>query len=113
MAQRVVVTHIDDLTQKEGEDITTETFSLNGKMYEIDLSPANRAKLEKALKPFIEAGRKVKKGQAGTATRTAPSASGNKETAEIRAWAKENGHSVNERGRIPADIKALYLAAKS
>jgi hypothetical protein len=29
----------------------------------------------------------------------------------VRAWAREQGLAVNERGRIPADIQAKYDAA--
>lgn len=31
----------------------------------------------------------------------------------IRAWARENGVEVGERGRIPASVKAAYAAAMS
>lgn len=36
---------------------------------------------------------------------------GNKDTAEIRKWARENGHSVNDRGRVPAEIREAYEKA--
>lgn len=29
----------------------------------------------------------------------------------IRSWAKANGHSVRDRGRVPAAVTAAYLAA--
>ena len=32
-------------------------------------------------------------------------------TAEIRAWARENGHRVSDRGRMPAEVVAAYEAA--
>ena len=38
-------------------------------------------------------------------------AGGNKDTAEIRKWAKENGYSVNDRGRVPAEIREAYEKA--
>ena len=31
--------------------------------------------------------------------------------AEIRAWAQANGHAVSDRGRIPAALRELFLAA--
>ncbi len=31
--------------------------------------------------------------------------------AEIRAWARQRGHKVSERGRIPAQIIAEYEAS--
>ncbi|MCW8220116.1 Lsr2 family DNA-binding protein, partial [Streptomyces griseolus] len=36
---------------------------------------------------------------------------GNKDTAEIRKWARENGHNVNDRGRVPAEIREAYEKA--
>ena len=31
--------------------------------------------------------------------------------AELRSWARENGHAVSDRGRIPAAISAAYYEA--
>lgn len=33
--------------------------------------------------------------------------------AELRSWARENGHTVSDRGRIPASVSAAYLEAQS
>jgi hypothetical protein len=33
------------------------------------------------------------------------------ETATIRAWARENGHEVSERGRIPKAVVQAYQSA--
>jgi TorA maturation chaperone TorD len=41
---------------------------------------------------------------AGTAT-------DREQTQAIRAWARKQGHKVNDRGRIPADIVAAYHSA--
>jgi hypothetical protein len=59
--------------------------------YEVDLGPASREKLEKALAPFLKNAREA----------TAP-------VAAIREWAKGAGHSVKEKGRIAGDIIAAY-----
>src|SRR3954468_22266892 len=32
-------------------------------------------------------------------------------TADVRAWARSNGHTVSDRGRIPAAVQAAYDAA--
>ena len=37
--------------------------------------------------------------------------SGDNRTAEIREWARQNGHKVNERGRIPASVVEAYEKA--
>lgn len=50
----------DDLDGSD--DAETISFGFGGVVYEIDLGQKNRAKLEKALAPFIEAGRRVPRG---------------------------------------------------
>jgi hypothetical protein len=32
--------------------------------------------------------------------------------AELRSWARENGHAVNDRGRVPAAVIAAYRQAR-
>jgi hypothetical protein len=33
------------------------------------------------------------------------------DTSAVRAWAKDNGYEVADRGRLPADVTGAYLAA--
>jgi nucleoid-associated protein Lsr2 len=40
-----------------------------------------------------------------------PVRSGREETHAIREWARQNGHKVSERGRIPKSILEAYQAA--
>lgn len=98
---------IDDL---DGSEITdagkTIQFGLEGKIYEIDLSEANAAKLRSALAPFIKAGRPAA-GSRARGTSRKPS----DDLAAIRAWANANGYTVGDRGRIPADARAAYEQA--
>jgi hypothetical protein len=42
---------------------------------------------------------------------TAPSGSARERDSHIREWAKQRGHKVSERGRIPASIIAEYEAS--
>jgi len=58
MVQRTVTIFTDDLTDTEGEDIATHTFSLDGVGYEIDLNPDSHQLLLDALAPFLKVGRK-------------------------------------------------------
>lgn len=61
--QRTVTIHIDDLDGRQIRSATggTVLFSLDGVAYEIDLSAKHRRELEKALDPYIAAGRKLPK----------------------------------------------------
>ncbi|MFG2951831.1 histone-like nucleoid-structuring protein Lsr2, partial [Streptomyces adustus] len=81
-----------------------------GKAYEIDLNDKNAANLRKALEPFIAAGRKAKPSM-GARVRGVVSKVGSEDTTVIRAWAKEQGMEVNDRGRVPAAIREAYARA--
>ncbi|MFD0184426.1 histone-like nucleoid-structuring protein Lsr2, partial [Streptomyces sp. NPDC127133] len=41
----------------------------------------------------------------------AAASGGSQDTAQIRAWAKENGLEVNDRGRVSASIREAYEKA--
>ena len=103
MAQKVQVILVDDIDG--GSATETVSFALDGSAYEIDLNSANAARLREALAPYVGTARKIGGRSAGARGR---SRGRNNKTAEIRAWARENGHKVNERGRIPGDIVAAY-----
>lgn len=114
MAQKVQVVLIDDIDG--GEAAETVTFGLDGVTYEIDLSDEHAAQLRDAFATWVANGRRVtgRSSSRPATRRSAPSgrsASGTADPAAIRAWARENGHTVNERGRISADVVAAYEAA--
>ncbi|MEU6669249.1 Lsr2 family protein [Streptomyces sp. NPDC046727] len=109
MAQKIVTVYLDDLTGMESDEVGTHRFSLNGVNYEIDLTPENYDKLDAALRPFIEKGRKL-----GRTKETGPvrrSAAAGPSAEEIRAWARENGYEVNDRGRVPKEIREAFDAS--
>src|SRR5262245_56987118 len=58
MAKKVTVSLIDDV---DGESIADETieFAIDGVSYEIDLSPANAAKLRDGLEVWVSNARRV------------------------------------------------------
>lgn len=109
MAQRRIIELIDDLDETTIEEGGTHTFALNGASYEIDLSSANAEKLRDALAPFIEAARRVKSGAVGRGTSARKNTSADMNT--IRAWARENGYTVSDRGRVPERVMAAYNEA--
>lgn len=87
----------------------TVSFGLDGKAYEIDLSSDNAEQLREALQPYVAAARPAPAAVRG-ARRSSARALGDS-PAEVREWARTNGYSVNERGRIPANILAAYRTA--
>ncbi|MFD7341769.1 Lsr2 family protein [Streptomyces violascens] len=108
MVQRIVTVFTDDLTNTEGEDIATHTFSLDGVSYEIDLNPDSHQLLLDALAPFLKVGRK-----AGSTSRRRGSSkrTGGSDPIKVREWAKSQGIEVNARGRVPRDVIEKYEAA--
>lgn len=112
MAKQVVTTteYTDDLTGGKADG--TVSFSLNGAAYEIDLSKANTRALEKALKPYLEAGRKVRASR-GRATRRSAASAATHDVAAVRDWAKQNGYEVSDRGRIAGSVIDAYHAANA
>jgi len=101
-----------------GEAAETVAFSLDGTSYEIDLNEENAAALREAFAPYVgharPAGRSGRGGggrRAAAPRRAAGAVAGENRTAEIRAWAREQGLKVNERGRVSAEVVAAYEQA--
>ena len=106
MARSVAVVVTDDLDGSQ--DAETVTFALDGVTYEIDLGAGNRARLDRDFAPYIEAGRRISRSRNRSQGRPAGPRI---DRAAVRAWAKENGIHVSERGRISADLMSQYEAA--
>jgi hypothetical protein len=110
VAQHVNVTLVDDLDGSEASG--TVSFALDGKTYEIDLSGGNATKLRDTLAPFAAAARRGggsgRRSAAPRAAVTPRPAYDRERTAAIRDWARENGHKVSDRGRIPTAVIEAY-----
>jgi hypothetical protein len=106
MSKSVSVIVTDDLDGSGNAE--TVSFGFDGVTYEVDLAAKNRAKLEKALAPFMEAGRRAPRAVARRGGRQSGSSV---DRGAVRAWARERGLKVSERGRVSADIMRQYEAA--
>lgn len=106
MARTRVVVIEDDIDG--GPAAEQLTFSIDGVSYEIDLNESNARQLRDLFDPFIVAGRRT----GGRLRRSSPSATRRprtpRELQDIRDWARSNGHSVADRGRIPQSILDAY-----
>ncbi len=111
MAQKTVVTVVCDLPH-DGEVEGTETvsFAFDGTGYEIDVCAGHAKDMREKFGQYVEHARRAV-GGAGGRRRRARSGPGRERSSEIRAWAKQRGHKVSERGRIPAAIIAEYESA--
>jgi hypothetical protein len=108
MAQKLRTLLSDDLDGSDAE--TTIRFGLDSSQYEIDLNAVHAKELRESLAPYVERARRVP----GTAPRAAQGrrgAAAEADSTEIRAWARENGIGVKDRGRVSRDIVARYQAA--
>src|SRR5690348_4293563 len=106
MAQKVTVVLEDDLTGGPAEQ--TVRFTFDGTDYEIDLNAKNSAAFGKQLAPYLEHARRAGRAQPRRGGRTSV---GRQRSGDIRAWAKEHGLAVSERGRIPASVAEQYHTA--
>lgn len=108
MASRKIVEYTSDLSGEviRQEGSPTVTFGLDGTEYEMDLTADEQNRLRELLSPYVASGTKsTRTGKRYTRTTVAA----NSQT--VRAWAQSHGHRVPDKGRVPADIRALYDAA--
>lgn len=107
MATKTQTIVTSDLSGKEGAE--TVTFAVNGKGYQLDLTKEEAQTLYDAFAKYVEVSRphniKVAGKGASRGSKTPSRA------AAIRAWAKEQGIEVNERGRVNPEVAAKYDAA--
>ena len=109
MGQQVQVSLVDDIDGSEAAE--TVLFGLDETYYEIDLNTAHADALRTTLARYARAGRKVRRTPRQTArTKSKTPATGPDHTG-IRAWAREQGMDVGERGRVPDAIVARYQQA--
>jgi hypothetical protein len=106
MATRISIVLEDDLDG--GPAAETLQFGLGAAEYEIDLNKKNAKTFRQQLAPFIEHARKAGREQRRRSARTSSS---RQRTGDIRAWAKDTGVPVSDRGRIPASVVEQYEAA--
>ena len=122
VAQKTVVSLIDDLDESEADE--TVEFGLDGVSYEIDLCEDNATALRNALSDYIEharrgGGRRRVRAGAGTRASSRRSSNGSggraavdrEQNQAIREWARKQGMTVSDRGRIPSEVTEAYHRA--
>ena len=112
MAQKVQVVLVDDLDGGEAEE--SVSFALDGVSYEIDLSAKNASALRDAFAPYVGHGRRT--GGRASSRRSGGSRGSSRpskgvDVGDVRAWAREQGYQVSDRGRVSADVMSAYEAA--
>ncbi|MEZ3159438.1 Lsr2 family protein [Microbacterium sp. BWT-B31] len=115
MARRIVHQLVDDLdgTVLDVGSGETVLFSLDGIAYEIDLTADNAEAFRAVLAPYVAGARRVSaaRSSAGASAARRRRRTGQPDYGDVRAWAKHNGYTVSERGRVPASVLEAYEAA--
>lgn len=108
VAQQVNVMLVDDIDGSEASE--TVSFGLDGRHFEIDLSENHAAQLRDALVSFVAAARRRDGGTRvrSSAPRSARPGNDREHTSAIREWARANGHTVSDRGRISKVVVDAY-----
>lgn len=76
-------------------------FSLGDVQYRIDLTDEHWTELVVALAPYLKVARRKSSRTDDPELRP--------QRAQVRAWAKQNGYQIGDRGRIPQQIMRAYL----
>lgn len=107
MVQKTVVTLVCDIPH-DGEVDGTESvsFAFDGSAYEIDLCGAHSKEIREKLTAFADYARK----SAPAARIRRARVSAGRDSAEVRAWARQEGYAVSDRGRIPSKVISDYEA---
>ena len=111
MAQKVIRQFVDDIDGSEAE--RTFSFAVDGTHYEIDLSRENIQEFNEAIAGFVESARKVNTKNDGHRARKSSSthrgtAQSREHIQAVRQWARQHGHTISNRGRIPASIQQAF-----
>jgi hypothetical protein len=109
VAQRVHIVLEDDIDGSQAEE--TVTFGLDGVTYEIDLSARNAAALRDSLSSYIGSARRTSGRNSSRRSSSRGRNSSGPSPAEVRDWARAQGHEVSDRGRVPAEIRNAYDSA--
>jgi len=115
MAQKTQTILTDDLDGSEATQ--TVTFAFQGTSYEIDLNDEHASSIEESFAEWISNARKTTGGRSTSSSSSRSSGARASSTTKrgdldaVRAWARDNGHTVSDRGRVSNRILEAYDAA--
>jgi hypothetical protein len=114
VAQKTIMELVDDLDGGQADE--SVAFALDGVDFVIDLSAENAARLRDTLAQFVgharRTGGRKQRGKA-VAAATNGSANGMPDTHAVREWARNQGETVAERGRVPQALVIRFQEAHS
>ncbi|MGB3441161.1 MAG: Lsr2 family protein [Actinophytocola sp.] len=112
MAQRTILELVDDLDGGKADE--TVTFALDGVEFEIDLSAEHAAQLRDTIAEFVGHARRTggrKQRSTGAQQKINGNGNGKPDTQAVREWARSQGETVAERGRVPQALVIRFQEA--
>jgi hypothetical protein len=106
MATKTTITVEDDIDGSPAEE--TVRSGLGAAEYETDPSAANAGRFREQPAPCTEHARKPGPEQRTRPGQTVPA---RRSSTEVRAWARDHGIEISERGPIPASVTEQYESA--
>lgn len=103
MAKRTIL--VDDMNGAEGAK--TRTFSVDGTLYEIDLTDESLNQLKHAVEAYAKNSRVVRRKR----PRYGDAKDRRDRLKHVRDWANSNGYNVSQFGTVPLNIQRAYETA--
>ena len=102
---RTTMALINDPRRVDDMDRTTpavrqRVVGVDGRFFQLDLSQENSDALDAALAPYLDAGRQVRDEL------------GDYDASQVRAWAREKGYQIGDRGKISRKIIEEFLSTR-
>lgn len=117
MARRQVTIYVDDVTNEEVTQLTTEIVCVEGVAWEVDMGPETLAAYRKAVEPYRSAGRRLSRAETrgnvmAAPVRTKPMPD-REQTRAMREWWKRNEASDelpphSAMGRVPWLVQEAF-----
>lgn len=111
MAQKTILELVDDLDGGPAEE--SVAFALDGVEFVIDLSAKNAARLRDTLAEYVGHARRTGGRKSRGRAATNGSANGKPDTQAVREWARSQGETVADRGRVPQALVMRFQEAHS
>lgn len=111
MAQKTILELVDDLDGGKADE--TVTFALDGVDFVIDLSSDNAARLRDTLAQYVGHARRTGGRKQRGAAPAVVATNGKPDTHAVREWARNQGETVAERGRVPQALVIRFQEAHS
>lgn len=115
MAQKVITELVCDLTGEPAEE--TLIFGIDNRMYQVDLTAHHASLLRETLEDYVKVARPMAPVASDSPARvrrqggSVPARADREQSRAIREWARRQGRSISDRGRIPAAVVAEFERA--